>query len=187
MTELQLWLEPVAAAFGLFSVYLTVRQNILCWPVGIVTVLLSALVYYRQALYGEVGLHSVYLVLQCYGWYYWLRGGEAAQDQVPVTRLPSNWILPLVALMGLSTMGLGLALSQTDTDVAFWDAGTTVVSLVAQWLMARKILECWALWFAVDVVYVGLYHYKTLNFFAALYLVYLVLAVLGWRRWNQDR
>ena len=75
--------------------------------------------------------------------------------------------------------------SATDASLPFWDAGTTAYSLVAQWMQTRKWLESWALWIAVDVVYVGMYLAKGLALTAFLYAVFIGLAVLGHREWSR--
>ena len=74
----------------------------------------------------------------------------------------------------------------TDADLAYWDAATTVMSLVAQFLQARKILECWALWIVVDVLAVGIYAYKGLYITTILYTVFLGLATWGYLEWRRS-
>jgi nicotinamide mononucleotide transporter len=94
----------------------------------------------------------------------------------------------LLALFGAAGAGLlGMALARhTDASLPFWDSSTTSFSLVAQFMQTRKWLENWMVWIAVDVVYVGMYAYKSLYPTAGLYSVFLVLAVLGLREWKQS-
>ncbi len=185
-------LEVVASLFGAVSVWLSARQNIWSWPTAIVNVLLSAVVYYHTRLYSDTGLQVVYFALSVYGWYEWLYGG-AGRTELPVSRTPRVRAPALVVMGVLGALALG-TLTTRYTDVLqhnpAWvpwvDATLTATSLVAQWMMTRKLVENWALWIAVDVVYVPLLAYKGLYAFAVLYAVFLVLAVRGHLDWWRD-
>lgn len=185
-------LEVVAALFGAVSVYLSARQRILSWPTAIVNVLLSAVVYYRAKLYSDTGLQLVYCALSVYGWYEWKFGG-AGRTELPVSRTPRRVAPLLVVLAAAGALALGAAttrytdvLQHNPAWVPWTDATLTAVSLVAQWMMTRKLVENWLLWIAVDVAYVPLLAWKGLHAFAALYAVFLVLAVKGFWEWRRD-
>ena len=179
-------LEWVAALAGALSVYLSTRQNIWSWPTAIVNVGLYIIVFWRTGLYSDMGLQVVYLVLSIYGWYEWRFGG-ANRTVLRVSRATGRtWLLAIPLAVGF---WLGLARytsSLPGVSLPYLDAGLTTVSLVAQWMMTRKILESWILWIAVDVAYVPMYVYKHLPVTAALYTVFLVLAMLGWRDWRRS-
>jgi len=185
-------LEIVAALFGAVSVYLSARQRLASWPTAIVNVLLSAVVYQRARLYSDAGLQLVYFVLSVYGWYEWKYGG-AGRTELPVTRTPRAqlpWLAGLVVAgaitFGLLTTRYTDVLAHNRAWVPWTDATLTAASLVAQWMMTRKLLENWLVWIAVDVVYVPLLAYKGLYAFAALYAVFLGLAVKGYVDWRRD-
>lgn len=176
--------EWIAVAFGIACVVLTVRQNIWCWPAGLVQVSLYVYIFYEARLYSDVGLHVVYVVLCVYGWWYWLRGGR---DDAPpeVKRLKRPHAAAWLGVCALGTVGLGATMDRlTDADLPYWDAATTVGSLIAQYLMARKVLESWLFWIGVDVVAIGVYAVKGLYPTAGLYLVFLVLATIGFVAWR---
>jgi nicotinamide mononucleotide transporter len=185
-------LEIVAAVFGAVSVYLSARQRLASWPTAIVNVLLSAVVYHRARLYSDAGLQLVYFALSVYGWYEWKYGG-ANRTELPVARTPRSRAPLLLALGAAGAVALGV-LTTRYTDVLqhnrpwvpWTDAALTAASLVAQWMMTRKLVENWLVWVAVDVVYVPLLAYKGLYAFAALYAVFLALAVKGWVDWRRD-
>lgn len=177
-------LEWAAALTGFVSVWLTVRQNIWCWPTGLVNVALSALVFWQARLYADAGLQVFYAGASVYGWWAWLHGGQAG-GQLIVTRAPRAWLLGLLTVGTGFGFTLGLLLhAWTDASLPWLDSALTALSLVAQVLMTRKWIENWPLWIAVDVVYVGMYVYKGLYPMALLYAVFLGLAVEGLREWR---
>lgn len=179
-------IEAVAVVFGVACVWLTVRQNIWCWPTGLVQVSLYIFIFYEVKLYSDLILHVIYVFLQLYGWYHWLRGGK--QDTpLPVSTLSAHarWVWIAVALAGTAGWGY-LMTTFTDASVPYGDAFTTVTSLIAQWLMARKKLESWLFWIAVDVLAIGIYWYKSLLLTSGLYALFLILAILGWLAWQKS-
>jgi nicotinamide mononucleotide transporter len=179
-------LEIVAALFGAVAVYLSAREKIWSWPTAIVNVSLYTIVFFRSRLYADMGLQVVYLVLSIYGWYNWLHGGER-RTTLHVTRASARLLLALAALIAAGSYALGATLAaRTDAVLPYLDSALTVTSLVAQWLMTRKVLENWILWIAVDIVYVPMFITRGLAATAILYAVFLVLAVLGFIEWRRS-
>lgn len=179
-------LELFAAALGVIAVWLTVKQNPWCWPIGLVMVLLYSWIFYEVKLYSDMLLQVVYAVLQLYGWWQWTRGGDQHQGR-PVSQLRTVGLLQGLALGALGSLLLGAAMAHwTDAAQPWLDAALTAFSLVAQWWMAQKRVQCWPLWIAVDVIFVGLFLYKALYLTAALYALFTLLAVQGWRTWRAD-
>jgi nicotinamide mononucleotide transporter len=179
-------IEIIATLLGIVSVGLLVRQNIWCWPTGIVMVSLYILIFYDARLYSDMGLQVAYVVMQIYGWYHWVFGGEE-RNALPVSRVAGSAAAIWLGVMLGGTAGLGWLMdSYTDADLAYWDAATTVMSLVAQLLQALKVLECWLLWIAVDVLAVGIYAYKGLVPTTFLYTVFLGLASWGYIEWRRS-
>ena len=179
-------LEIIAAIVGVVSVYLSVRQNIWSWPTAIVNVSLYVIVFYEAKLYADMGLQVVYIALSFYGWYQWLYGG-ANRTELPVTRIDGRTSVILAAAGVTTTALLGTVLhGHTNAALPFLDSATTATSLVAQWMMTRKLLENWMVWIAVDVVYVGMFIYKSLYVTAVLYAIFLGLAVAGHRQWTRS-
>ena len=178
--------EIVAAIFGVISVFLSVRQNIWSWPTAIVNVGMYIFVFFRSKLYADTGLQVVYVVLNFYGWYQWLYGGKN-RTELPVSRTPARIRALLVVIGAVSTAIIGTFLGHnTDAALPYMDALTTSTSLVAQWMMTRKLLENWIVWVAVDVVYIGMYIYKDLYVTSLLYAVFLVLSVMGYLEWKRS-
>jgi nicotinamide mononucleotide transporter len=177
--------EGIAAACGLLCVWLTVRQNILCWPTGLVQVALYIGVFYQARLYSDLILHVIYVFMQIYGWYHWLHGGRQL-TQLKVTTLSLSSLTAWLVIAAAASISWGYLMTKyTDAAAPYADAFVAVASLIAQWLMARKKLESWHFWIAVDTVAIGVYLYKELFITTALYSVFLVLAVLGYVQWRR--
>ncbi len=179
-------IEIIAVIFGLLCVILTVRQNIWCWPTGLVQVTLYIFIFYHVKLYSDLILHVIYVFMQIYGWYHWLHGGEE-RSKLQVSRLVLSYLAGWIVLCVIGTFLWGwLMKTFTDAAVPFADAFTTVASLIAQWLMARKKLESWWFWISVDVVAIGVYFYKDLFFTTGLYALFLILATFGFFSWQKS-
>jgi nicotinamide mononucleotide transporter len=177
-------LEWTAATITAVSVYLATRENIWNWPTAIVSVSMYIIVYLRVGLYSDAGLQVFFLVMSVYGWYEWLHGGEA-RSELTVSRASRRVWLWCVVVGVVFWYVDGIAMSRLK-GVAFpyIDAATTTLSLIAQWMMTRKLLENWILWIIVNVVYVPVLLVKGLYPTAALYSVLLLLAIKGLIEWR---
>jgi nicotinamide mononucleotide transporter len=180
------WLEPVAVATGIISVYLSVKQRIWSWPTALVNVALYFVVFRDQKLYADMGLQVIYFALSLYGWYEWRYGGEN-RTELKVSRATAGMAVALTAIAVVGVAVLGTLFARfTDAALPYVDSATATTSLVAQWMMTRKVLENWAVWIAVDVVYVGMFVFKHLYLTSGLYAGFLVLAVMGHVQWRRS-
>jgi nicotinamide mononucleotide transporter len=179
-------LEITAVVFGLLSVIFTIRQSIWCWPTGLINVILYVLIFFQSSLYSDVVLQVIYIPLQLYGWYHWLRGNRNGPD-LPITRLtvPAIGIWTAVAAILIAIDGY-IMNRRFHAALPYWDAAIAVLSLIAQYLLARKVLENWLIWIAVDTLALGVYPAKNLYLTASLYGLYLFLATLGLISWIQS-
>jgi len=178
--------EVLAVVTGIISVYLSTRENIWSWPTALVNVALYFVVFFETKLYADMGLQAVYFALSLYGWYEWLYGGENRTELHVSRTSPALGIrLAVIAIACVAVLGTILA-RFTDAALPYIDSATTSTSLVAQWMMTRKILENWAVWAAVDVVYIAMFLFKRLYLTAGLYSVSLVRAIMGYVQWKRS-
>ncbi len=178
-------IELIAAVSGLICVWLTIRQNIWCWPVGLLQVALYIGVFYDARLYSDLILHVIYVIMQGYGWYHWLHGGrDNSPLKVTVLSWPATVRWWLLALVLAAVWGHVMA-SYTDAAAPYPDAFIAVASLIAQWLMARKKLQSWYFWIVVDLVAIAVYLSKDLYITTGLYAVFLALAIFGYFQWKR--
>jgi nicotinamide mononucleotide transporter len=176
--------EAIATFFGLICVWLTVKQNILCWPTGIVQVTLYIFVFYDARLYSDMILHIIYVIINVYGWYHWLYGNKE-KEELNVS-LVGKWIWMWLIICVLGTLAWGYVMATyTNAALPYFDSFITAASLIAQWLMARKIVESWWFWIVVDIVAVGVYFVKGLYITTGLYAVFLVMATMGYFEWQR--
>jgi nicotinamide mononucleotide transporter len=179
-------IEVVAVIAGFLCVYFTIKENIWCWPTGLLQVTLYIFVFYQAKLYSDVILHVIYVAMNIYGWYFWLHGGRLRKE-ARITRLLPAWLAACIAGSVAGTLLLGWFMaSRTDAALPYADAFTTVFSLTAQWLLSRKKLENWYFWIAVDVVAIGVYFTKDLYLTGVLYIAFLIMATFGLLRWRRS-
>jgi len=177
-------LELISFVLSIVTVLLNIRRVHWAWLFAIVSSATYGIVFFKARLYGDAGLQAVFIAASVWGWYEWLRGTGEDDQPLVVTYLDrSGWSWSLVGwLLGFVLLSAFLH-RFTDTDVPLMDGFLTAGSLLGTLLAARKKVENWHVWIAVDVLYVGLYVYKGLHLTAILYAVFVAMAVLGLRAW----
>ena len=170
---------------GGVCVWLTVRQQILNWPIGLASNVFYIVLFFEARLFADMTLQFFYIVLGILGWYWWLRGGEQ-QTRLLVSRASPAHLAILAALAVAATVCLTIFLRSVNDAAPFLDALTTVLSLVAQYLLTRKLLENWYVWITADIIYIWLYANRGLPLTAALYALFLGLCLLGLREWRRS-
>ncbi len=182
------WLEIAAFIFSLICVALNIKEIHWAWPFTIAASALYAWLFWVNKLYGDGALQLVFITSAFYGWWQWLYGTRGAADircLSPSYLGRNRWPL-LLALWIILWLGIGLFLKRfTDTDVPWWDAFPTAGSLVATYLLAKKRIENWPVWIGVNAVGAALFAYKNLTLTSILYVLFLAMAVVGWRVWHK--
>ena len=178
--------EIIAVILGVIAVYLSTRQNVWTYPLGIISVFLYIEIFYDVKLYADMGLQVFFIVLQAYGWYEWLYGGEN-KTVLHVSRIPFRTGVAAAIMVIFGTFVLGYTLHWlTDASLPYVDSLLAVLSMAAQWMLARKYLENWSVWIAVNIGSISMYWYKELYFTMVLYCIYLVLAMMGYYEWKKE-
>ncbi len=178
-------MEIAGLAVGLAYLYFEYHANRLVWLMSVIMPMISLFIYYRAGIYADFAINIYYLLIAVYGYIVWTFGlKRKKREPLPVTHMPLKYyaaaIVALIAIFAFLAWGL---VSFTNSNVPYWDAFTTALSIVAMWMLARKYAEQWIAWFIVDAVCVGLYFYKGIYFYSALYSVYTVIALFGYRKW----
>ncbi len=180
------WAELVGAVLGIAMVVCNIRQIHWGWPLAFLSSVMYGFVFADSLLFAEAGLQVFFAFTALWGWWQWLRGssadGQALQPQV----LSPSITIKLIAFSALSIPAIALFLSKyTNSDVPWWDAVPTVLSLVATYLLGKKYTANWPLWIAVNLISIALFAMKSLWLTVGLYAVFAVMAAVGWRAWQQ--
>lgn len=182
------YIELLGAILGFAYIFFSIRQSILTWPVGLLTSLLYVWVFLVSKLYADMGLQMYYVVISIYGWYEWLRGNQANHSEpIQVSRLSLKlgFKLAIISLIIFFLIWYILE-NYTDSTVPVADSLATALSIVATWMLARKILEHWLVWIFVDAFSIGLFWYKELYPTVILFVVYTVMAYIGFVEWKKE-
>lgn len=179
--------ELAGIIISLAYLYFSIRQNILLWPLGLISSAIYVFIFYKAGIYADMGLQVYYVIISVYGWYYWSR--KTGHNPVKVKSVIHSRCI--VYLLFIFTAVLFIILSQilihfTDSDIPYIDAFTTALSISATWMLARKYIEHWIIWIVVDLVSTGVYYYKGLYFTIFLYLIYSIMAIMGYIAWLKD-
>ena len=178
-------LDVLGSSLGLMDTLLLVRASVWAWPFGILAICINTVLYFDVKLYADVILHIVYLISSIYGWLYWLYGSRN-KKRAPITHISLAMFKALLFIGIIGTfIGFEILKRYTPSTTPLWDSATAVLSLIAQWLVCRKIIENWLLWFFIDFLYVGLYYYKGLPFHTLENVFYLAIAVVGYILWRK--
>jgi nicotinamide mononucleotide transporter len=181
------WAEVFGDVTGALCVWLVARQHILNWPLGLVNNTFWALLFWNAKLYADSVLQGFFFVLGVFGWWTWTFGGEGARNSLPVRRTSSSEWIWIGAITAAATVALAFFLDrQTDSPAPLWDSSVLTLSLAATYGQAKKLLECWWLWIAVDIISVPLYISRQLYPTAALYIVFGIMCVIGLIGWRRD-
>ena len=188
----QSWLEIIGVITGLACVYLAAKNNILNWPIAIVSTAIYIFIYQKASLYADM-LQYVYLcITSIYGWYYWGKK-PATEDKIPVIKLTGRQFLISLLIVVIVTPVLGFTLISFTKKLnyhppayPYLDSFCTAVSFVAQYFLTKKILENWLIWIFVDIIYTVIYFKKDLQITAGMFFILIIIAIFGYIDWKKD-
>lgn len=183
------WAEVVATISGILCVYLQTKEKISSWFFGIISVSVLIILFYDINLISDFILNIIFLILNIYGWWTWRKYKDNLQSEDKALILTRRgWIKVSLVIVLVTPLWGYLMLRYFNADYAYLDAFTTVGSLVAQFLLAKKYIENWLIWIIVNVVAIVVYIFKGVYIVAFLYIVYLVLCFKGYIDWKgRDR
>ena len=181
------YIEVLGSVLGLVYIILSIRQNILTWPIGLITSALYVYVFFVSKFYADMALQVYYVIVSIYGWYFWLKGSPDRKTRLQVSFTPRKlWIALALASLLFFLIIVFILKNYTDSPIPNGDALTTALSLVATWMLARKYLEHWLVWIFVDFLSAVLYALTGLWPTTILFVVYTVMAALGYISWRKN-
>lgn len=179
-------LEITAVLFGIISVLFARKNNILVYPTGLISTLIFIYILYNFKLYGEFIINIYYSVMSILGWYLWSRRNNG-QEEFPISIMNSKEykISSLIFTVTLLFIALVYHFFDKFTDLtAYVDAFTTALFFVGMWLMAKRKIENWIVWIIADITSVPLYFYKGLTVSSLQFIVFTIIAILGYKEWK---
>ena len=183
-------LEIFGAITGLLYIWLEIEQKSSMWIVGFLSSLIYVFVYFHAKVYGYTALYIYYMAVSIYGWYCWRyvkqNDNAAAGLQTSRLRIPLASIL-IVITVSLFTGIAYILVQYTDSPVPYLDALGFSLSIVATWMLARKILEHWILWIFINFFSSALCFSLKLYPTAGLFIVYGTLSIIGWIKWKKNQ
>lgn len=180
------YIELSGFVTGVLGVWLATKENPWNWPIGIINVCIYSFIFLELRLYGDMSLQLFYIIMGFYGWYSWARGAKKINsNKSRISKTSLNTFI-YIAFTSIAAFFIVIYfLQKAQGSVPFLDSITTVLSLSATWMMAKKFLEHWLLWIFVDTIYVGMYIYKALYLTSVLYLIFTLLAIYGYLEWKR--
>ena len=189
------WLDITTTILGLIYIWLEYRASIALWFIGIIMPALDIYLYWQHGLYGDSGMAMYYTAAAIYGYITWKWGaffvkgkerGARSKKELPITHMPLKLYLPAV-LFFFSAWAIiyYVLITWTNSTVPVLDSFTNALSFVGLWALARKYIEQWWFWIVVDIVCCILYVQKDIPFKAGLYGLYVIIAILGYFKWQR--
>lgn len=200
----QIALEAIAAVFGLLSVFFSIKKNILVYPTGIISTVIYVYILFIFGLFGDLMINFYYTVMSIYGWVLWSKSSEDNIHIEVANATKKEWVYSLllfilsIVLVSIvyyykpfinnkfSMEGISLDFSHLDWANKL-DIVTTAIFLVGMWLMAKRRIENWIFWILGDFISVPMYLYKGLGITSVQYLIFTVLAILGYLSWRKTK
>lgn len=187
------WVEWFGTAAGLIGVYWSIKERVLAWPFFILCYSSYVYLSLSASLYAAMGLNACFIPISFYGWWRWSRStgsgsaGKAEGGRLAIARLgPKGYGLALGALLAGSLL-IGWALDRfTEGYLPYLDAFASTLSLIAQWMLGRKLIENWIAWFVADLVFVFLWGVQGYWVAVFMFVVFMGLAVMGFAQWRKE-
>ena len=179
--------EYLAVALGLAYLILAMRQSLWCWPAAFFSTIIYTILFYNGALLMDSLLNIYYMIMALYGWYFWRYGRyEQHQQQLSIKSWSLEKHLKHCMIMLILAIGLGYLMDNyTHADFAYLDSITTCFSLLATYLVVKKVLENWLYWVIIDGLSMYLYINKGFYPTTILFALYTILAIWGYIQWQQ--
>ncbi|MCX4333806.1 MAG: nicotinamide riboside transporter PnuC [Bacteroidales bacterium] len=182
----------IAGIAGVICVVLVAKGSIWNYLFGVVNVSLYAYISYKAAIYGDAGLNALYyLPMQFIGWWQWRKRGAEASENKTVKARRMTWTqrAVLLAVCAALVVAGGFLLKTLNDPQPFKDSATTVLSIIAQALMALAFMEQWALWIITNIISVVMWSICVVRgdahagLMVIMWVFYLLNSLNGMRVW----
>ena len=178
------WVEIIAAIFSLIGVAMAMYKNYLTFTISIIGTILYTYIFYKYQLYADAGLQLIFIIQSIWGILYWKKDEDVGNKETVYLFGWLNSLYLFIATIVVSFVMAYLLKQYTNASMPQLDAFLTSMSISATWLLTKKYRENWIYWIFADILYVGLFFYKEMHITAILYIIFLGMAINGWRKWK---
>lgn len=175
--------DIIALITGVLGVILTIYETIWCWPVALVSVVISTVTFYQQRLYGDMSLNVFYFFSGLYGLFYW---NKKKGEVFTVAKMPLKWYLPILISIIVQSIVYYYLLHYFKSDQVLFDSILTACSFSCTFMMTKKWIENWLFWILIDGAYAVLYIIKDMHTYALLYGFFSVMVIYGYYKWKKQ-
>ncbi|WP_290798417.1 nicotinamide riboside transporter PnuC [Flavihumibacter sp. UBA7668] len=182
-------LEFIAVTTGILSVIYSRKENILLYPVGLISTTIFIYLSVKGHLYGEASVNLYYTIMSIYGWWLWAKKSPDNSPELKITHSNrKEWINQLLFFL-LFYVVLFISLTWLKKEFApeaipWADAFASASAYTGMWLMARKKVESWYWWIITDIASVPLYYSKGYVFTGFQFVILTILAIAGLQSWK---
>ena len=180
------WIEIVGVILSLIYLYLSIKQKISLWIFGFLSSAFYIVVFFQTKFYADMSLQFYYLVICVYGWFNWKNGKPGQGSELPASKTSKRLIIQLtIASIVIYFIYYVILAKFTDSTIPKADSLVGMLSVVGTWMLARKLIENWLVWIVADGIATGLFFYKELYPTAFLFIIYTIMAMVGYLQWKK--
>lgn len=184
--QMSYW-EIIAALLSIFYISLAIKQNIWCWIAAFFSTLIYSILFFDATLLMSSFLNAYYLLMAIYGWYSWKIRNNYKDSNLKISTLNLSVNAKIIVVLSIISIVLGYYMTNyTNASYAYLDSTITIFSLVATYMMTKKILDNWIYWIIIDSAAIYLYFKKEFYVTSILFLIYTILAFLAYMEWKKE-
>ena len=182
--------EYIAVFFGIASVWYSRKENILVYPVGLVSTTIYVWLSFKQHLLGEAAVNLYYTVMSIYGWWLWARKDKQHHLVLHISYSNRKWIIYQSSFFATCYLALYISLLYLKKDFApgaipWADSFAAATAFTGMWLMTKKKIESWYWWIATNIAAAPLYFVKQYVFTSVFYVLLLIMTFFGLAEWKR--
>jgi len=181
------YIEITGAILAFLYLILEIKKKWIFWIVGIFSSAFYVYIFFHAGLYAEMGLNFYYILMSFYGLYCWKFATKKEEKNDGFHHIDKKTTLVL-SVVFVVLFGIILLILQEfpNSQVPVPDALIAVLSIIATWMTAKKMIECWHVWIFANMFACGFYIYQKLYPTAVLFSIYSILSVVGLIEWRKS-
>jgi nicotinamide mononucleotide transporter len=185
-STLQIFLEFLAFVCGILSVYFAKKENILVYPIGLISTIITVYLLYQAKYFGDMTINVYYSIMSVYGWYKWFKTSSQRELSITQTNKKEKQIGFILFITTMIITYLVYVFFDYKLEIPnYIDIFTSGIFFTAMWFMALKKIENWPLWILGDCIAVPLFAYRGLGMLSLQYLIFTIMAIIAYIQWKK--